>query len=69
MIVSTITQYIGICTGAVVQPDSVPVESIWIFFIIDGLNCFNYCYFLICCEMWTAMHSGEITYLMGGVPN
>ena len=68
MIVSTITQYVGIVCGAIFYPDDVPTESIWIFFILNGLNTFNYIYFLIMAELWTAMHSGEATYLMQAQP-
>ena len=68
MIVSTITQYVGIVCGAIWDPDAIPVESIWIFFILNGLNTFNYIYFLIMCEMWTAMHSGQSTYLLAAGP-
>ena len=65
MITSTICQYVGIVSGAVFQPDQIPTESIWIFLIIDGLNVFNYVYFMIMCEVWTAMHSeGQSTYLL-----
>lgn len=56
MVISTVTQYIGICSGAIFDSQNVPTESIWIFLILDGLNTFNYIYFLIMTEIWTSMH-------------
>ena len=64
MIVSTIVQYVGIVLGAILV-DSVPAQSVWIFFITNGLNVFNYVYFLIMCDLWTNLHSGEMAQLLG----
>ena len=64
MILSTIIQYIGIVVGALMV-DSIPAQSIWVFFITNGLNVFNYVYFLIMCDLWTNLHSGELTHLLG----
>lgn len=64
MIISQILQYVGIVVGAIFV-SAVPAQSIWIFFIANGLNVFNYVYFMIMCELWTNLFTGEMTQLLG----
>ena len=67
MVVSTVTQYAGICTGAIFDGDNVPTESIWIFLILHGFNTFNYIYFYIMTSIWAQMHPEyQGPLLMGG---
>ena len=64
MIASTLIQYIGIVLGALLV-ESIPVQSIFVFLIADGLNILNYIYFFLMCEMWAGLYSGETAHLLG----